>query len=521
MHISLLYWRGCLVNYNSRIPFILSCLMMGLFLACSKKVDSTKTYTPVGPGEVTSGSTTGDDDFPDDDGPSSSSSSSTATYSCTMGSNNPVSGTTSTSATLYFSCVAPSSASYQCRVGTSSAWVPCSSTTSHTTGTLTVGSKRFEVRTRSSGGTTYASTFYEWTIAALPANVQTQVQDASRSLNPLWIKMNFTSSGGVSPRTSQCQISGDSMWHNCSTPWLVPGGTTAGSNFVFSVKTTDANGNVSPIQTRSWTNGNWPNFPAQPELACGQTIVYQRNCTSPAPSVWNDSTSLTGLACQGDQYKSYTRTCTTVKQVTATYETTVGNLRTWNQDCTPHAPQSLDFRDAIMKFCSSEPYWHSGWGPVNVEVASVINNSPIKATCYTSDNSTALVVPNSSLTNANPSCTPSSNATSYACHMASHTYCRSLGHAAGFGVTRRNTSGNQIVCMKSNSGQMLSTTISVLQNYNPGCVASDPLGLPCRNAAHYFCRAQTGTTPNYSGMGLYNVSGNNADVYCVNRDREI
>lgn len=518
------------MNKIYNIPFI-SCLMLiALFTGCSKKVDSSgKTSVPVNPGGVNSGATSGDDDYPDDEDPVSSSSSSSVvssssssnSYSCIMGSSNPVSGSTNTSATLYFTCVAPSTAAYQCRVGSSSAWGNCTSNSSHTVAGLTVGAKRFEVRTRSSTGTTYGSAFYEWTVAAVPANVQTVVQDSTRSLSPLVIKMNFSSSGGTAPRTSQCQISGDALWQNCSTPWTVPGGTDPGANYIFSVKSTDANGVSSAVQSRAWTNGNWPVFPAQPELTCGQTIVYERNCNQPAPSVFNNSTTLTGLACQGDKYKSYTRTCTTTKIVTATYETTIGNLRTWNQDCTPNAPQSLDFRDAIMKFCSGNSYWHSGWGPVNVETLSNINASPIKATCFTSDNSTALVVSNAVLTSANPSCTPASNATSYACHMAAHSYCRSQGHAAGFGVTRRNSSGNQIVCMKNNSGAMVSTNFSTLQNYNPSCVASSPLSIECRNAAHYFCRAQTGVTSNYSGIGLYNASGSNADVYCVDRERSI
>jgi len=378
------------------------------------------------------------------------------------------------------------------------------------------------MRGRPNSSSPYVGTSYEWSIAPAAVNIYTTVTDSSRSLSPLFIKMNFSTSGGVPPRSAECKISGDSTWYPCTTPWTPPSGTTPGATYTFSVRARDTSNNVSITQERNWTNGNWPAFPAQPDLTCGQTVAFERLCTQPAPSTYNNSSILTGLACQGDRYKTYTRTCTNTKIVAATYETTIGNLRTWNQDCSPHAPQSLDLRDAIMKFCSASNYWNSGWGPIHVEVGTTINASPVKATCYTADNTTVLNVSDAALTNANSSCSPASNSTSYACHMAAHSYCRNVGHAAGFGPTKRASGSNQIVCMKSNSGQMLSTSIATLQSYNPSCVASDPLGLPCRNAAHYFCRAQTTPgVPNYSGMGLYNVSGSNADVYCVNRERAI
>jgi hypothetical protein len=315
-------------------------------------------------------------------------------------------------------------------------------------------------------------------------------------------------------------IDGQTSWLACTSPWTVPSGVGigAGATYTFSLKVTDAYSNTITT-SKSYTNGSWPNFPGEPaNMACGQSITYERNCTQPSPSIFGGNT-LTGLTCQGYKFKTYTKNCTNYKTVATAYQTTLQNLRYWNQDCSPLAPQSFDLRDAIMKFCSGNPYWNSGWGPFSIEVLSDINQSPMKQTCFTSDIATVLTVPNSALSGANSACQPSTAANSYECHKAAHLYCRSAGNDAGYGPTQSLSSGKQIVCLKAGAGTIFHTNFTTLQNYHPLCDSSDPISPNCRNAAHYFCKATSNLYE--TGLGLYNVQSGNADVYCVFKDKQI
>ncbi len=520
------------------IQNIVFCLLL-ISVGCSKKIEHSRSPGggPLVPGGNTAGQNTGDDEFPTDDDASSSStsvsssssssstsisssvSSSSSTggnYSCQMNTPLPVNGSTTSHAQIKFSCNCPAGTKYQCRIGSSSAWGPCSSNDTHQVVELSVGLKRFEVRGVQTNNAPCGSAFYEWNIVS---NLVASIQDSSLVQAPASVKLNFSATGGTAPRSFECQM-GAGAAQACTPPWTPSnGGTQAGATYQFALKAKDAANNVSPVQSRSWTNGNWLNFPAEPTLACGQSIAYERKCEYPVPSAFNNSTLLTGLSCNGDRYKTYTRTCVNEKVVASTYETSVQNLRYWNKDCSARAPQSLEFRDAIQKFCSANAYWAAGWGPVSVEVAADINASLVKASCFTPEISQVLRVSDATLRAAVGGCNPNTNATGYECHRAANTHCRNQGFAAGYGVSSRATGANQIVCMKNNSGRMVATSQAALRNYNPYCDFSDPISLSCRNATHYFCKA---LNQGYNtGIGLYGVQGGDANVFCVSKMKEI
>ncbi len=117
---------------------------------------------------------------------------------------------------------------------------------------------------------------------------------------------NPQDTGGSGIKSSQCRLEKGtavvSDWAACTSPFQSPQGDLAGATFTFKVKSTDGAGNVSPVVTKTWTNGGWSDWGTCNASACGGTGTHTRTCSKPAASGG-------GMACAGVTSEACTLTC--------------------------------------------------------------------------------------------------------------------------------------------------------------------------------------------------------------------
>lgn len=103
-----------------------------------------------------------------------------------------------------------------------------------------------------------------------------------------------------------------------------------------------------------------------------------------------------------------------------------------------------------------------------------------------------------------------------ACNAAIHRWCRSQGHATGFGPVESGASDVTVACLAGAVGTVIETQYSVLVNHHAGCsggTQAQRIGPDCNAAMHRFCASQGYA----SGFGPVENSGDAASVVCVSR----